>query len=82
MQHCFNPWPTEKANEHRRNVGRIAAASPRLKARIAGVFYLLAMLTGVFASFIVHGRLSFVAEFIAGSFYIAATLLLYDIFKR
>jgi hypothetical protein len=30
---------------------RIALTSPRLKARIAGIFYLLAMLTGIFASF-------------------------------
>jgi len=28
---------------------RIAETSPRLKARIAGVLYLLAMLTGIFA---------------------------------
>ena len=34
----------------------IAEASPRLKARIAGVFYLLEMLTGGFALFVV-GRL-------------------------
>ena len=59
---------------------RIAEASPRLKASIAGVFNLLAILTGVFASFIVHGRLGFVAELIAGACNIAVTLLLYDIF--
>jgi hypothetical protein len=28
---------------------RIAETSPRLKARITGAFYLLAMLTGIFA---------------------------------
>jgi len=55
---------------------RIAEASPRLKARIAGVFNLPAILTGVFASFIVHGRLGFVAELIAGACNIAVTLLL------
>ena len=36
---------------------RIAEASPRLMARIAGVFYLLNILTGVFAWFFVSGRL-------------------------
>ncbi len=36
---------------------RIAEASPRFKARIAGVFYLLTMLTGVFAELFVRGRL-------------------------
>ena len=60
---------------------RFGEASPRFKARIAGVFYLLAILIGVFAVYIVGGRLGFVAELIACLFYIAATLLLYDIFK-
>jgi hypothetical protein len=36
---------------------RIAETSPRLKARITGVFYLLTMLTGVFAQGFVSGRL-------------------------
>ena len=36
---------------------RITAASPRLKARIAGVLYLLTILTGVFARMYVSGRL-------------------------
>ena len=60
---------------------RIAGASPRLKARIAGVSSLLAILTGVFASFVAHGSLSLVAELIAGLFYVVTTLLLYDILK-
>src|ERR1700733_13982084 len=60
---------------------RLGEASPRFKARIAGVFYLLAILIGVFGVYIVGGRLGFVAELVAGLFYIAATLLLYDIFR-
>src|SRR3989442_3837814 len=59
---------------------RIAEASPRLKARIAGVFYLLTFLTGGVALF-VRGRLGLVAGLIAGACYIAVTLLFYDIFK-
>jgi hypothetical protein len=35
----------------------IAESSPRLKARIAGVLYLFAMLTGIFAQGFVSGRL-------------------------
>jgi hypothetical protein len=60
---------------------RIALASPRLKARIAGILNLLAILTGVFASFVFHGPSGFAAEFIAAVCNIAATLLLYDILR-
>ena len=58
---------------------RIAETSPGFKARIAGVFYLLTFLTGVFSLVFVGGRL--VANLVATACYIAVTLLFYDIFK-
>ncbi len=57
----------------------IAEASPNLKARIAGVFYLLTFVTGVFALVSSSGRL--VANLIATVCYLAVTLLFYDLFK-
>src|SRR3989442_9967579 len=54
---------------------RIAEASPRLKAKIAGIFYLLTFLTGGVALF-ARGRLGFAAGLIAGACYIAVTLLM------
>jgi hypothetical protein len=59
---------------------RIAEVSPRLKARIAGMFYLLTIFGGSLALFL-HGRLYSVADLIAGASYAAVTLLLYDMFK-
>jgi hypothetical protein len=35
----------------------VSASSPRVKARIAGLFYLLTILTGIFAQGFVSGRL-------------------------
>lgn len=58
----------------------IADASPDLKARIAGVFYLLTFLTGGVALF-VRGRWGLLAGLIAGASYIAVTLLFYYLFK-
>ncbi len=58
----------------------IAEASPQLNARIAGVFYLMVFVTGIFSLF-VRGRFGFAAGLAAGAFYIAVTLLFYYIFK-
>lgn len=60
---------------------QIRETSPRLKARIAGALYLLAVLTAVLGEFFVPGRLGLAAILIPVSCYIAVTLLLYGIFK-
>jgi len=59
---------------------RIAEASPRFKARIAGVLSLLSVLAAVFGEFIVR-RFEIAGDLIAVSGYIVVTLLLYGIFK-
>ena len=63
---------------------RIAEASPRSRARIAGLFYLLNFLTGAFAAAFVggkHGVYGDAANLVATACYIVVTLLLYSIFK-
>jgi hypothetical protein len=62
---------------------QVAEASPRRKARIAGVFYLLTILTGAFAAF-VSGKLvvySEAASLAASACYAAVTFLFYGLFK-
>jgi Domain of unknown function (DUF4386) len=58
---------------------RIADLSPRFKARIAGVFYLLTFVTGALALAVANGRL--IANLIATASYIAVTVLFYDMFR-
>jgi len=58
---------------------RIADLSPRFKARIAGVFYLLTFVTGALALAVANGRL--IANLIATASYIAVTILFYDMFR-
>jgi hypothetical protein len=66
---------------------RIAEVSPRSKARLAGVFFSLTMLTAAFTEIFVRmsGRLNFAADLAAGiveiSGMVAVTLLFYSIFK-
>ncbi|HXM22173.1 MAG TPA: DUF4386 domain-containing protein [Terriglobales bacterium] len=64
---------------------RIAEASPRFKARMAGALFLFLVLTSTFTEFFARGRLSSAAQIAAGiievSCMIAVTLLFYDIFK-
>ncbi len=60
---------------------RTAEESPRLKARVAGIFYLLAVLTAVFAEGIVRGKLLYAVGLIPVACFVVVTLLLYQLFK-
>jgi hypothetical protein len=60
---------------------RIREASPRLRARIAGAFSLLAMLMGIAAEFGVRGTFGSVAYIAATLCNVAVTLFFYDIFR-
>jgi hypothetical protein len=57
---------------------RIAEASPRLKARITAVFYLVTILAGGVLLF-VHGRLGLVFDLTAAGGYLAVTALFYEL---
>jgi hypothetical protein len=58
---------------------RNAGASPQFKARIAGAFYLLTILTGALAFVFVSGRA--VGSLVATASYVVVTLLFYGLFK-
>jgi Domain of unknown function (DUF4386) len=58
----------------------IVDTSPGVKARIAGVFYSLNIVTGALA-LSVSGRLGLAANLIAAACYVAVTLLFYELFK-
>jgi len=60
---------------------RIRESSPRLKATVAGVFYLLAVLSAVFAEAFVRGRLLYAAGLIPVMSFAIVTLLLYQVVK-
>ena len=64
---------------------RITETSPRFKARTAGVFFLLTMMTSALNDLFVRGRLGFAGNIAAGIVEIlgmvAVTLLFYAIFK-
>ena len=57
---------------------RIADASPRFKARMAGFFWLMTVLAGTLALVL---RLGVAANLIASACYVAATLLVYQLLK-
>ena len=60
---------------------RIAEASPRFKARIAGALYLLSFLTAAFTELFARGWLNLAGGLIAVLGMVVVTLLVYDIFK-
>jgi len=58
---------------------RIAEASPRPRARTAGVVFLLSIVTAAFAEILVRGRLNVAGALVAVLAMVAATLLFYDV---
>jgi len=60
---------------------RIAEASPRFKARMAGALNLFSLLTAAFTELFVRGRLNYVGGYIAIAGMVGMTLLVYDLFK-
>jgi hypothetical protein len=60
---------------------RIAELSPRFKGRMAGVLYLLSVLTAALTELFVRGRLNIAGGLIAVSVMAVVTLLVYDLFK-
>ena len=60
---------------------RMAEASPRFKARMAGVLYFFSLLTAGLTETFVHGRLNYAGGYIAIAGMVAMTLISYDIFK-
>lgn len=60
---------------------QIDEASPNFRARVAGIFYLLSVLTAIFAEVFIRGRLLYAFGLIPVLCFAAATLLLYSVFK-
>ena len=60
---------------------RIAEVSPRFKARMAGLLYLLSVSTATFTELFARGRLNIAGGLIAISVMVVVTLLFYDLFK-
>ena len=56
----------------------MADLSPRFKARLAGVFYLVTIVMGGIVLF-VHGGLGLVVDLLATACYIAMTAFFYDL---
>jgi hypothetical protein len=64
--------------------GAISQASPRFKARVTGVVYLLYFLTAIYASLLVsrgHGSYGLAFNLFAVALYVVLTILFYSMFK-
>jgi hypothetical protein len=59
---------------------RTAETSPRLQATMAGIYYLLTIVTGLVILF-VGNRLGFLVDVIASAFYVAVTAVFYALTK-
>jgi len=55
--------------------------SPLLKARTAGVFYLLSILAGIFGATVARGGLALAANLVGTACYVVVTAILYDLLK-
>ena len=55
---------------------RITEASPQVRSRFIGIYYLLTIVTGVFVLFF-RGRMAFTADLIVGILYLVVTAFLY-----
>jgi hypothetical protein len=60
---------------------RIAKLSPRFRARMAGVLYLLSVVTAACTELFLRGRLNVAGGLVANAGMAAVTLILYTIFK-
>ncbi len=58
----------------------IADTARRHRAKFVGAYYMLTILMGAFVLFF-HGRMALAADLFATIFYIAMTLLFYDLSK-
>jgi len=62
-------------------IQRIEAVSPVQKARTAGAFYLLSIITGIIGATLPDGAISLTANLAGNTCYVAVTLILYDLLK-
>ncbi len=63
-------------------LSRIVEESPRLKARVAGIFYIITVVASLYSYVFAHGsHLGHAADLVAGAAYLVVTLLLYELLK-
>ena len=58
----------------------ITEAVTRHRAKVVGAYYLLTILVGAFV-LLFHGRMALAADLLATVFYVAITILFYDLFR-